>query len=182
MSLRIVRSMIILAALGSGFTAIGQAPTGLTSLPASAYEHVYRHVRHLKAVDDAAAATNSPSNLSSYYKSLANLTQAQAVAMQAVSLVALVELEALDQQAKTVILQAHAQARPLLPGQKPAPPPSQLASLQTARKALLAKYRDNLAQALGQAAFARLEQALIAEYKVGAQGTASTPHAINSGH
>lgn len=40
---------------------------------------------------------------------------------------------------------------------------------------MLAKYRGILMQALGQAGFARLEQALISNYKVGAKATASNP-------
>jgi hypothetical protein len=145
-----------------------QAPSNLTSLPPSAYEHVYRHVRHLQSVDNAAAATGHPTNLSAYYQNLASLTQAQAAALQSVSLAALAELEPLDQQAQTLILQARAQGKQkLLPGQKPPAPPAGLAALQTARKALLSKYHDNLVQALGQSAFSRLEQALIVNFKVG---------------
>lgn len=150
-----------------------QAPTNLSSLPDSAFEHVYRHVKHLQAVDSAAAASGRSSNLSAYYKNLAGLSQQQADAMQTVSLAALAELDALDGQAKALILQARSQARSnLLPGQKPPQPPAQLAILQGARNTVLAKYRANLAQALGPTAFARLEQALIANFKVGPRATA----------
>ena len=53
--------------------------------------------------------------------------------------------------------------------------PPQLAGLQGARKAVLAKYRANLVQSLGPIAFTRLEQALITNYKVGPQATAPNP-------
>jgi hypothetical protein len=157
-----------LALLAAGIHANAQAPASLSSLPASSYEHVYRHVRHLQAADNAAAVSGHPTNLSAYYRNLAGLTQPQADAMQTLALAALAELEPLDQQAQTLILQARAQGKPkLLPGQKPPAPPAQLAVLQTARKAVLTKYHANLAQALGQAAFTRLDQALIANFKVG---------------
>lgn len=166
-----------LALAAAGLHANAQAPKDLASLPPSAFEHVYRHVKHLQAADSAAAASGHSSNLSAYYKNLAGLTQPQADAMQAVSLAALGELDGLDRQAKDLILQARAQVRSkkLLPGQKPPPPPAQLAALQGARKALLAKYRANLVQALGPTAFARLEQALIGNFKVGPQATAPNP-------
>lgn len=164
------RQLIVstVALLAAGLNANAQAPANLSSLPASAYEHVYRHVRHLQAADTAAAVSGQPTNLSAYYKNLAGLTQPQADAMQTVSLAALVELDALDQQAQTLILQLRAKGhQKLLPGQKPPTPPAQLTGLQASRKALLNKYHDNLVQALGQSAFARLEQALIANFKVG---------------
>jgi len=158
-----------------------QAPRNLTSLPPSAFEHVYRHVRHLQGVDSAAAASGRASNLSAYYKTLASLTQQQAEAMRTVSLAALAELDSLDRQATEVIPQARAQlrSRKLLPGQKPPDPPGQLAVLQVARKAALAKYRADLVQALGPTAFSRLEQALITKFKVGPQATAPN---LGSGH
>lgn len=162
-----------LALAAAGVHAHAQPPKNLTSLPPSAYEHVYRHVRHLQAVDTAAAASGRSSNLSAYYKNLAGLTQQQADALRTVSLAALNELDVLDAQAKELILQARAQLRAKLqPGQRPPEPPAQLAALQGARKALLAKYRANVVQALGQNAFARLEQALIVNFKVGPQATA----------
>ena len=173
-----IRNLIVSAGalLALSLNAIAQAPSNLSSLPASAYEHVYRHVRHLQTMDAAAALTAHPTNLSAYYKNLAGLTQPQADALQAVSLAALVELDALDQQARTMILQARAQGhQKLLPGQKPPAPPAQLQALQASRKVLLNKYHDNVAQALGASAFANLEKALIANFKVGAttpnQGT-----------
>ncbi|MCC7157778.1 MAG: hypothetical protein IT161_24570 [Bryobacterales bacterium] len=160
-----------------GAHANAQAPKNLTSLPPSAFEHVYRHVKHLQTVDTAAAASGRSSNLSAYYKNLGGLTQQQADAMRTVSLAALAELDALDAQAKDLILKARAEvrSRKLLPGQKPPDPPPQLAALQGARKAVLAKYRANLVQAVGPTAFARLEQALITKYKVGPQATAPNP-------
>lgn len=159
--------------VAAGLHVNAQAPTNLSSLPAGAYEHVYQHVKHLQAVDSGAAASGRSSNLSANYKNLAGLTQQQADTMQTVSLAALAELGSLDQQAKGLILQARAKLRSkLLPGQKPPEPPAQLAALQGARKAVLAKYRANLAQALGQTAFARLEKALIANFKVGSQAAA----------
>lgn len=106
----------------------------------------------------------------------AGLTQQQADAVRTVSLAALAELDALDGQARDVILKARAEVRSkLLPGQKPPDPPAELAALQSARRAVLVKYRGNLSQALGPAAFARLEQALIANFKVGPQATAPNP-------
>lgn len=165
-----------LALAAAGLHANAQAPKSLSSLPPSAFEHVYRHVRHLQAVDSAAAAAGRPSNLSAYYKNLAGLTQQHADAIRTVSLAALAELDALDGQAKDLILKARAEVRSkLLPGQKPPEPPAQLVALQNARKAVLLKYRGNLTQALGPAAFARLEQALIASFKVGPQATAPNP-------
>ena len=165
-----------LALVVVGLHANGQAPRNVSSLPASAFEHVYRHVRHLQAKDTAAAASGRSSNLSAYYKNLAGLSQQQAEAIQTVSVAALTELDGLDGQARELILQSRAQGWPrLLPGQKPPEPPAQLAGLQGARNAVLAKYRGNLMQALGQAGFARLEQALIANYKVGPTATASSP-------
>lgn len=165
------------AMAAAGLHANAQAPKNLSSLPPSAFEHVFRHVKHLQGVDSAAAARGRSSNLGGYYKNLAGLTQQQADAMQTVSLAALGELDALDRQAKDLILQARAQVRTrkLMPGQKPPDPPAQLAALQGARKAVLAKYRANLVQALGPTAFARLEQALITNFKVGAQATAPNP-------
>ena len=160
----------------AGLHANAQAPANLTSLPPSAFEHVYRHVKHLQAVDSAAAAGGHPTNVSAYYKNIASLTQQQSDAMQTVSLAAVAELDALDSQAKDLILQARAQVRSkLLPGQKPPEPPAQLAALQGLRTAALAKHRGNLVQALGPAAFARLEQALITNYKVGPRATAPNP-------
>ncbi len=145
-------------------------------MPSSAFEHVYRHVKHLRAVDSAAAASGKPTNLSACYMDLAGLTQQQADAIQAVSLTALAELDALDGQAKELILKARSQARSkLLPGQKPPGPPAELAGLQGARKAAPAKHRNNLSQAPGPTAFARLEQALIVKYKVGPNATAPKP-------
>jgi hypothetical protein len=165
-----------LTLVAAGLQANAQGPTNLSSLPDSAFEHVYRHVRHLQAVDSVAAASGRPTNLSAYYKNLAGLTQQQADTMQTVSLAALAELDGLDRQAQDLILQYRAQGRSkLLPGQKPPAPPAQLAALQGARKAVLAKYHNNLSQALGQTAFARLEQALIANFKVGPQATAPNP-------
>lgn len=167
-------SALALAAAGVHVNA--QAPRNLTSLPPSAFEHVYRHVKHLRNVDATAAASGRSSNLSAYYKNLAGLTQQKADAMQTVSLAALAELDALDAQAKDLILTARAQVRSkLVAGQKPPDPPAQLAGLQGNRKAVLAKYRANLAQALGPADFARLEQALITKFKVGPQATAPNP-------
>ena len=165
-----------LALAAAGLHANAQAPRNLTSLPAGAFEHVYRHVRHLRALDTAAAASGRPANLSAYYKNLAALTQPQADTMLTVSLAALAELDALDRQAKELILQARAEAlAKRLPGQKPPEPPAQLAVLQRARNAVLAKYRNNLSQELGPTAFSRLEQALIVKYKVGPQATAPNP-------
>jgi hypothetical protein len=165
-------TVAVLAAVSS---AKAQAPSSLSTLPPSAYEHVYRHVRHLQAVDTAAAAAGHTTNLSAYYKNLASLTQPQADALQALSLAALAELEPLDQQAQTLILQARAQVHKAPPGQKPPAPPPELTALQASRKAVLNKYHDNLVQALGQSAFSRLDQALMANFKVGAtapnQGT-----------
>lgn len=157
---------------------VAQPPKNLTALPASAFEHVYRHVRHLQAVDSAAAASGRPTNLSAYYQNLANLTQAQADALRTVSFAALAELEALDTEAKDLIVKARAEvrAKPPVANQKPPEPPPQLAGLQGKRKAALAKYRANLAQALGPAAFANLEQALIVKFKVGPSAAAATPN------
>lgn len=114
-------SVLTLVQVALGVHAYAQAPRNLTSLPPSAFEHVYRHVRHLQSVDTAAAASGRFSNLSAYYKNLASLTQQQADAMQTVSQAALAELDSLDRQAQELILQAHAQlrSRKLLPGQKP---------------------------------------------------------------
>ena len=157
----------------AGLHANAQAPTNLASLPASAYEHVFRHVRHLQAIDSAAATSGHPTNLSAYYKNLAGLTQQQADTMQTLSLAALSELDALDAQAKDLIIEARAKGpKKLLPGQKPPEPPGQLVSLQAARKVALTKYRNNLSQALGKDAFTRLEQALIVNFKEGPLATA----------
>lgn len=96
--------------------------------------------------------------------------------MQAVSLAAVAELGEIDRQVQELILQARAQMRQqVLSGEKPTGPPAQLVALQSARNAVRAKYRANLAQALGQSAFSRLEQALIANYRVGPQATAPNP-------
>jgi hypothetical protein len=46
-----------LALVAAGLHANAQAPANLSSLPASSYEHVYRHVRHLQAADNAAAVS-----------------------------------------------------------------------------------------------------------------------------
>lgn len=127
-------------------------------------------------ISDPAAAKGRSSNLSGYYKNLAGLTQQQAEAMQAVSLAAVAELGEIDRQVQELILQARAQMRQqVLSGEKPTAPPAQLVALQSARNAVRAKYRANLAQALGQNAFSRLEQALIANYRVGPQATAPNP-------
>lgn len=156
--------------------AIGQAPKNLSSLPSSAFEHVYRHVRHLQALDSAAAASGRSSNLGAYYRNLAGLTQQEADVVKAVSLSALAELDVLDSQAQTIILEWRAKGpSKLLAGQKAPEPPPQLTTLQMARKTVLIKYRNNLRQTLGQAAFARFEQALIESFKVGPNAPASTP-------
>lgn len=81
---------------------------------------MYRHVKHLQAVDTDAAAGGRPSNLSGHYKEIAGLTAQQAEAMRIVSLAALAELDELDRQARELIVKARGQARQgLLPGQKP---------------------------------------------------------------
>lgn len=166
----------VLALVVAGSPAHAQAPRDLTSLPPSAFEHVYRHVKHLQAVDSAAAASGRPTNLSAYYQNLAGLTAQQSDVIRALSLAALAELDALDGQAKELILNARSQVQSkLLPGQKPPDPPAQLAALQSTRRAVLVKYRGNLSQALGPTAFARLEQALITKFKVGPQATAPNP-------
>ena len=100
-----------LALAAAGVHAYAQPPKNLTSLPPSAFEHVYRHTKHLQAVDTAAAASGRSSDLSAYYKNLGSLTQQQADAMRTVSLAALAELDALDAQAKDSILKARAQLR-----------------------------------------------------------------------
>jgi hypothetical protein len=171
----IVRTTVFIVA--SALIGYAQAPTALTSLPSSAYEHIYRHVLHLQAVDAASAAAGKPTNLSAYYKNLANLTQAQADAMASLSQSAVAALSALDQQAHTLILQWRAQMpAKLLPGQKPPSPPAQLAALQAARNALLDSYHSQLMQSLGQTAFNSLEQALINNYKVGSQAAGQPGH------
>jgi hypothetical protein len=165
-----------LALLAAGLPANAQPLRNLSSLPDSAFEHIYRHIRYLQTLDSASAAKGRATNLSAHYKNLAGLTQQQAVALQTVSLAAVTELDGLDRQAQDLILQSRAQGRTqLLPGQKPPAPPAGLATLQNARKAALFKYRNNLAEALGPAAFARLEQALIVSFKVGPQATTPNP-------
>lgn len=100
-----------------GLPARAQAPRNVSSLPANAFEHVYRHARHLQAADNAAAASGRSSNLSAYYKNLAGLNQQQAEAIQTVPVAALTALAWLDGQAKELILQSRAQGWPqLLPG------------------------------------------------------------------
>lgn len=154
-----------------------QAPSGLTSLPPRAYEHVYRHMVHLQAVDAASSAAGKPSNLSAYYKNLGNLTQPQADAFASLSQTAVAALNALDQQAKTLIQQWRVQIpAKASPGQKPPAFPSQLATLQASRNALLDSYHSQLVQALGPTAFNTLEQALINTYKVGTQASPQQGH------
>jgi hypothetical protein len=172
----------ILLALAGALASQAQSPSGLTTLPPGAYEHVFRHVNQLKALDDAAASTARPTNFSSYYQKLASLTQQQEATLQTFSLAAAAQLDAQDQQAKTLILQWRAQLpSKLLPGQKPPPPPPQLASLQAARSAMLVTDRTNLIQALGQDAFNRLEQALIGSYRVGPTATIAASPAPRTG-
>jgi hypothetical protein len=169
-------SALTLVLVLAGAHANAQSPRNLSALPASAFEHVFRHIRHLQAKDSAAAASGRSSNLRAHYKNLAGLTQQQADSMQSVSFAALAELETLDRQAQTLILKLRAETGPrLLPGQKPPEPPAQLAALQRERNAVLVKYRNSLIQALGQSAFARLERALIASYKVGPKAVAPNP-------
>jgi hypothetical protein len=121
--------------------------------------------------------------LRSYYKNLANLTQAQSDAMASLSQAAVTALTALDQQAQTLIVQWRAQVpKKLLPGQKPPSLPAQLATLQASRNALLDSYHGQLIQTLGQTAFNSLEQALINNYKVGTQATSSTSASGQTGH
>jgi len=171
----IVKTVVSIVA--SALISYAQAPTALTSLPSSAYEHVFRHVVHLQAVDAAGAAAGKPTNLSAYYKNLANLTQAQADAMASLSQGAVAALNAVDQQAQALILQWRAQKpAKLLPGQKPPAPPAQLTALQASRNALLDSYHGQLVQSLGQTAFNSLEQALINNYKVGLQAAGQPGH------
>jgi hypothetical protein len=158
-------ALTLLAAIGA-VPALPQVVAFPTTLPPDAYEHVFRHVAHLQAKDAAITVSGGrAANYGSYYKKLANLTQSQADALQSVSQAALKDLAAIDQQAQALIVQAHAQ-RP--PGQKLPPPPAQLASLQAQRSALLSSYRTQLQTALGPAAFANLQQALLANFKISA--------------
>jgi len=168
---------IVASIVATGLISHAQALAAFTSLPSSAYEHVYRHLVHLQAVDAAAAAAGKPANLSAYYKNLANLTQTQADAMASLSQAAVGALNALDQQAQTLIRQWRAQNQAkVLPGQKPPTPPAQLTVLQASRNALLDSYRSQLVQSLGQVSFNSLEQALINNYKIGPQASGQTGH------
>lgn len=181
MTRHFVSVFALLAAVSVDYCS-AQPPKNLTTLPASAFEHVYRHVRHLQKVDADAAASGRPTNLGAYYQNLANLTPSQAEALRTVSLAALAELEALDAEAKELILKARAEVRAKPPAnQKPPEPPPQLAALHGKRKAALAKHRASLAQALGPAGFAKLEQSLIVKFKVGPQAAAAAPNQ-GSGH
>ena len=150
------KTLLATATLVASF---GQAQVP-ASLPASVYEHVIRHVNHIKNKSVALAAQKKTTSLGSYYKDLGALTQAETDAMNSVALTAVAELDALDQQARALILQFRAS---LTTGQKPAAPPGELVALQAKRNAALAKHHGNLIQILGPVTFKRLDQALLSK-------------------
>lgn len=71
----------------------------------------------------------------------------------------------LDQQAQSIITEFHRQYPPgqLPPGVAPPPPPAQLSVLQMQRNATVLRYRENLKNAFGAEAFARLDESVRSE-------------------
>jgi len=116
-----------LSLVAAGLHANAQGPKNLTSLPASAFEHVYRHVRHLQNVDSVAAASGRPSNLSAHYKNLAGLTQQEAAAMQSVGVAGGVDGVGCARQPSPG-------ADPEVPRARPADPPARPEAARTASR------------------------------------------------
>lgn len=85
----------------------------------------------------------------------------------------------IDQHAKIIIDNFHAQyPRNMPPGMAPPPPPRELLDLQDQRDALSLRYRDRLKTQIGDETYARLKQFMDDEFRpkpMGVQGTPPKP-------
>lgn len=153
-----VTSPIIRMLVGLFSLAILVEAQSAQDLQPAAYEHIFRHINFIKNRTAVLISQKKLSNLPNYYKDLAGLTQTESDALQTVAINAVVELDALDQQAKAIIVQIRAG---LKPGQKLSSPPGQLVALQALRNSSIANSHGKLAQAIGPIALKRLEQAIL---------------------
>lgn len=158
--------------------AFGQtAPNPTTQIPPVILEHVLRHVKFLKQKSEERIAKGSPATKTrDHYKEGAQLSQAEADAVEVTALTVVSELDALDARAVAIIKAARPAPlnRRLLPGERPPAPPQELFELQKQREAIVLGMRERLKQAIGAGAFAKLEQALITKQKTGKLKPAAT--------
>jgi len=167
----ILKSLVVglVSALTSqGFGQIAPIPS--TQIPPVILEHVLRHVKFLKQRSEERIAIGSPATKTrDYYKESAQLSQAEADAVEVTALALVSELDALDARAVAIIKAARPAPlnRRLLPGERPPAPPQELFELQKQREAVVLGMRERLKQAIGAGAFAKLEQALITKQKTG---------------
>lgn len=145
-------------AADSGKTA-ARPVSGAPSLPDEVvYWHLFRHVVALaKHADVLEKRGEDATKLRSLYKTLAQLSEAQARVLDDTATECTAQVAAQDRRAQEVIRAARAK-----PGEgsrwrggTPPPPPAELAALQEERNAIILRAREKLQRELGEPEFQR---------------------------